>query len=60
MMDRGELRDGKIIWGAIGFGSLKLRIHKACIAKLFEKNDQVFDTEEIFELAKQMELRKQN
>ena len=27
MMDRGEDRNGKIIWGAIGFGTLKLALH---------------------------------
>ncbi len=54
MMDKGELRHGKIIWGAIGFGSLKLALHRACIAKLFEDNKQVFDAENIFALAKEM------
>lgn len=54
MMDRGKERNGKIIWGAIGFGTLKLAVHRACIAKLFEANDQVFDAEEVFALAKEM------
>ena len=54
MMDRGEVRHGKIIWGAIGFGTLKLAVHRACVARLFESNDQVFDAEEIFALAKTM------
>ncbi len=54
MMDRGTDRHGKIIWGAIGFGTLKLAVHRACIAKLFESKDQLFDAEEIFELAKTM------
>lgn len=54
VMDRGECRHGKIIWGAIGFGTLKLTLHRACIGKLFENNKQVFDAEVIFELAKQM------
>lgn len=54
VMDRGELRHGKIIWGAIGFGTLKLTLHRACIGKLFESNKQVFDAEVIFDLAKQM------
>ncbi len=54
MMDRGEDRHGKIIWGAIGFGTLKLALHRACIDKLFESNDQLFDAEEIFALAKTM------
>ena len=54
MMDKGIDRHGKIIWGAIGFGTLKLAVHKACIEKLFENNTQVFDAENIFALAKSM------
>jgi hypothetical protein len=44
-------RDGVTTFGAIGVGNLKMKIHKACIAKLFEKNDQVLDAESIAEIA---------
>ncbi|MDP2902231.1 MAG: NADP-dependent methylenetetrahydromethanopterin/methylenetetrahydrofolate dehydrogenase [Methylovulum sp.] len=54
IMDKGIVRHGKIIWGAIGFGGLKLALHRACIAKLFEDNQQVLDAENIFALAKEM------
>lgn len=54
MYDRGRERSGKIIWGAIGFGTLKLAVHRASIEKLFESNNQVFDAKEIFVLAKEM------
>lgn len=54
MMDKGKEYGGKVVWGAIGFGTLKLALHRACIAKLFESNDQLFDAEEIFALAKEM------
>ena len=54
MMDRGTNRGGKIVWGAIGFGALKLSLHRACIARLFERNDLILDAEEIFEIAKTM------
>lgn len=54
MMDRGKTYDGKIVWGAIGFGTLKLALHRACIAKLFERHDQILDAEEIYALAKAM------
>jgi methylenetetrahydrofolate/methylenetetrahydromethanopterin dehydrogenase (NADP+) len=54
MMDKGIDRHGKIIWGAIGFGALKLALHRACIAKLFEDSTQVFDAENIYALAKEM------
>ena len=58
MMDKGNVRHGKIIWGAIGFGALKLALHRACIAKLFQDNQQVLDAENIFALAKEMADRK--
>jgi len=54
MMDKGVTRHGKIIWGAIGFGALKLALHRACVAKLFEDNKLVLDAENIFALAKLM------
>jgi len=54
MMDRGAARSGKIIWGAIGFGALKLAVHRACIARLFTDNAHVLDSEDIFQLAKEM------
>lgn len=55
MMDKGKDYDGRIMWGAIGFGTLKLALHRACIGKLFESHDQVFDAENIFEIAKTMD-----
>jgi len=54
MMDRGADRGGKKTWGAIGFGTLKLALHRACIARLFESNQLTLDAEEIFEVAKSM------
>jgi hypothetical protein len=54
VMDKGIDRHGKIIWGALGFGALKLTLHRACIAKLFAANNQLFDAEAIFSLAKKM------
>ena len=54
MLDRGTSRHGKICYGALGFGGLKLEIHRECISRLFEQNDHVFDALEIFALAKEM------
>lgn len=53
-MDKGHNRHGKIVWGALGFGALKLTLHRACIGRLFDDNQQVFDAENIFALAKAM------
>jgi hypothetical protein len=34
-------------FGALGIGGLKMKVHKACIATLFEKNDLILDAESI-------------
>jgi methylenetetrahydrofolate/methylenetetrahydromethanopterin dehydrogenase (NADP+) len=46
--------DGKRALGALAIGNPKMRVHKACIAKLFERNDLVLDTEGIYDIAKQL------
>jgi hypothetical protein len=49
--DDGAVKDGVTTFGALGIGGLKMKIHKACIARLFERNDAVLDAESIAELA---------
>ncbi|MGH9675801.1 MAG: methylene-tetrahydromethanopterin dehydrogenase N-terminal domain-containing protein [Candidatus Acidiferrum sp.] len=50
--DKAAEREGAICYGAVGVGGTKMKIHKAAIAKLFERNDQIMDAEEVFALAK--------
>jgi hypothetical protein len=57
-MDNATLRDSVSVFGALGVGGLKMKIHKACIAKLFERNDQVLDAESIAEVAKELSATK--
>jgi hypothetical protein len=52
--DRGSSKHGKLLFGSLGFGALKLALHRACIARLFEQNDLLLDTEEIYAIAKTM------
>jgi hypothetical protein len=52
--DRGASSHGKIVFGPLGFGALKLALHRACIARLFEQNDLILDAEEIYGIAKGM------
>ena len=52
--DNGASRDGAMAFGALGVGNLKMKIHKACIAHLFERNDLVLDAETIAALAREM------
>jgi hypothetical protein len=48
--DKGVEHNGVLAYGAIGVGDLKMKIHKAAIARLFERNDQVLDAEEVYAL----------
>lgn len=50
--DDGKEREGKLAFGAIGIGGLKMKIHHAAVARLFERNDLVLDIEEIYEIGK--------
>jgi len=52
--DKAKDRHGKLVFGALGIGALKLTLHRACIGQLFERSDQVLDAEQIFALAKVM------
>jgi hypothetical protein len=49
--DDGVQREGVTTYGALGVGGLKMKIHKACIARLFERNDLVLDVETISDIA---------
>ena len=50
--DKGTERDGKRVFGAIGIGGLKMKVHRACLAQLFERNDAVVDLEIIYGVAR--------
>jgi hypothetical protein len=49
--DAGTTRDGVATFGALDVGKLKMKIHKTCIARLFERNDLVLDAETIADVA---------
>ena len=50
--DDGKQREGRIAFGALGIGGLKMKIHRASVARLFEQNDLVLDVEEIYAIGK--------
>ena len=52
--DSGAEREGATAFGALGVGNFKMKLHKACIARLFERNDVVFDAETIAEVAREL------
>jgi NADPH:quinone reductase-like Zn-dependent oxidoreductase len=49
--DRAARRDRVIAYGALGVGETKMKVHKAAVAKLFERNDLLLDVDEMYALA---------
>ncbi len=45
--DAARVIGNTTVYGAIGVGNLKMKIHRRCLQLLFESNDRVFDIDEI-------------
>jgi ribulose 1,5-bisphosphate synthetase/thiazole synthase len=56
--DAGQKKDGVTVFGAFGVGNFKTKLHKACIARLFQRNDLVLDAEAIAEIARELVVAK--
>ena len=56
--DAGEKRQGVVAFGAFGVGNFKTKLHKACVARLFTRNDLVLDAEAIAEVARELGAKK--
>ena len=52
--DAGADRNGAKVFGALGVGNFKMKVHKRCIAKLFERNDLALDAESIGDVAREL------
>jgi len=52
VMDKAKDRGSVTVYGAIGVGGTKMKIHKAAIARLFSANNLVLDAEAIYDLGK--------
>ncbi len=58
--DDGVTREGVTVFGAFGIGNFKTRLHKACVARLFTRNDLVLDAEAIAEVARKLVAKKKS
>ncbi len=56
--DDGVTKDGVICLGALAIGNVKMKLHKACIGRLFERNDLVLDAETIADVAQELRTSK--
>jgi hypothetical protein len=50
--DKNVDRDGVRVWGALGVGGTKMKIHKKAVQELFTSNDKVLDAEEVLDLGR--------
>jgi hypothetical protein len=54
VQDAGTERHGIICYGAFGVGNFKTKLHKACVSRLFTRNDLVLDAEAIADVAREL------
>jgi methylenetetrahydrofolate/methylenetetrahydromethanopterin dehydrogenase (NADP+) len=52
--DELEDYDGKRVLGALAIGGPKMKVHKACVRRLFESNDAILDVDGVYEIAKEL------
>jgi methylenetetrahydrofolate/methylenetetrahydromethanopterin dehydrogenase (NADP+) len=50
--DTSKSRNDRVVFGALGLGGLKMKVHKACVAKLFQTREQVLDLATIYDVAR--------
>jgi len=58
--DAGIDREGVKVFGAFGVGNFKTKLHKACVGRLFTRNDLVLDAEAIADVARQLVAEKKD
>jgi hypothetical protein len=47
-------REGKLLLGALGIGGKKMKTHKACVRRLFERSDLVLNADGVYAVAKEI------
>jgi methylenetetrahydrofolate/methylenetetrahydromethanopterin dehydrogenase (NADP+) len=47
-------RHGKLVLGALAVGGAKMKVHKACVRQLFERNDLVLDADGVYGVAREI------
>ena len=47
-------RQGKLVLGALGVGGKKMKTHKACVSRLFERSDLVLNADGVYAVAQEI------
>jgi methylenetetrahydrofolate/methylenetetrahydromethanopterin dehydrogenase (NADP+) len=46
--------DGRRVLGALAIGGPKMKLHRACVRRLFQSNDAVLDVDGVYQIAKEL------
>ena len=52
--DKARQDGGAVVYGALGVGGTKMKIHRAAIRQLFESNDAILDAEELLAIGESL------
>jgi len=52
--DKAKMEGGVVVYGALGVGGTKMKIHRAAIAKLFESTSAMLDAEEMLAIGESL------
>jgi anaerobic glycerol-3-phosphate dehydrogenase len=52
--DKARQDGGAVVYGALGVGGTKMKIHRAAIRRLFESNDAILDAEELLAIGESL------
>jgi hypothetical protein len=55
--DRATNREGRLAWGALGVGGMKMKIHKRAIETLFAGNEHVLDADEVLAIGRELRAK---
>ena len=47
-------REGKLVLGAIAIGGRKMKVHKACLRRLFESNEEILEVDGVYAIAREV------
>jgi hypothetical protein len=56
--DKARDDGGRVVYGALGVGGTKLKIHKEAIRRLFAANDTLLDAEQLLAIGMELERAK--
>jgi hypothetical protein len=56
--DKARADHGRVLYGALGVGGTKMKIHKEAIRRLFAANDTVLDAEQLLAIGMELERAK--